>query len=181
MNLFHRPLLIAAVLLLSLFQGKVFAGIAVSPQFVTGFLGNAGSGFSPGAMVFSVANNGASPHAWTAVSSAGWMNISPASGTLAAGATVQLHVATNMHATLLQTGLHTGIVTFSDGQTRSVPLLVNGVVATLFDERFEGSALGPQWAVSGTGQVSATIYRSYYFDPVEAHDGQSLLLMQTST
>jgi serine protease len=73
-------------------------------------------------------NNGAAPLAWTAADSVNWLSVSPASGTLAVGASITLDVT--LHADSLAEGAHaTTLVLAGDGQTASVP--VTAAVATV--------------------------------------------------
>jgi serine protease len=68
-------------------------------------------------------NSGATPLVWTAADSVAWMSVSPASGTLAVGASVTLNVTVN--ADSLGTGTHnTTLVLAGDGHTQSVPVTV---------------------------------------------------------
>ncbi|HEU0301327.1 MAG TPA: pre-peptidase C-terminal domain-containing protein, partial [Longimicrobium sp.] len=68
-------------------------------------------------------NSGATPLAWTAVDSVSWLSVSPASGTLAVGASVTLNVTVNVDS--LANGTHnTTLVLAGDGYTESVPVTV---------------------------------------------------------
>ena len=141
-------------LFLGVWGVEAFGAMEVSPQRSAGFSGNVSAGFSPGLVGFTILNNGAVAAPWAVTSGANWMQLSPTSGTLAPGATVEVKATLNALTSLLEAGIHSGTVTFSDGQTRNVPLLVDGVVATLFEDGFEASALGGEWAKSGTGTVN---------------------------
>jgi subtilisin family serine protease len=68
-------------------------------------------------------NNGATPLAWSAIDSVGWMSVSPASGTLPAGAGVTLNVTVS--AGSLAAGTHnTTLVLDGGGESRRVPVTV---------------------------------------------------------
>ncbi|HEU0301329.1 MAG TPA: S8 family serine peptidase [Longimicrobium sp.] len=97
------------------------AGAAKTERAGGGGVGAASQHLSTRTLVLT--NSGATPLAWTALDSVAWMSVSPAGGTLAAGASVTLNVTVN--ADSLAAGTHnTTLVLAGDGHTESVPVTV---------------------------------------------------------
>lgn len=80
---------------------------------------------------YTVQNPGLTSINWTASNSQPWLSISPASGTLAAGASANVTVSMNAGVNTLPIGTHTGIISFTNttsgfgNTTRNVSLRVN--------------------------------------------------------
>ncbi len=70
--------------------------------------------FTPAALAYTISNDGNQPLSWTATSTDAWISLSPASGVLAAGATVAV-TATAVQATLatLPAGTEPATITFA--------------------------------------------------------------------
>ncbi len=156
------------------------AALEVTPQSVEGFTGSSATGFSPSAVVYAMTNTGAEPEAWSASTASGWLSLAPSTGTLQPNGTVQVKVTTNFTTSLLPTGIHTGTVTFSNGQTRTVRLTSTGVVSTVFADGFERGTLGPVWAVSGVGPVNTRPIGTYS-EPFLTHAGVRSLNLSANT
>lgn len=105
--------------------------------------GDAGGPFVPAAKTYTLRNQGANDEAWTASVNQPWLSVSAASGTVAAGAEVEVTVALAEAAADLPVGMYEGIVTLTAGGTqflRPVSLQVVGH-PHLVVEHLEGAEL----------------------------------------
>ncbi len=104
--------------------------LSVAPQDGLKVSGPEGGWFNPECKVYMLTNGGASPLDWTAQWNEDWFTVSPPSGTLAGGESMELHVCLlNMVAGALPTGVYTDTVTITNTasgntRTRSVTLTV---------------------------------------------------------
>ncbi|HRZ82174.1 MAG TPA: choice-of-anchor D domain-containing protein, partial [Candidatus Hydrogenedentes bacterium] len=76
-----------------------------------------GGPFTPGQAVYTLTNAGTVDLPWQAAADVPWVDAVPASGTLAAGATVDVTVSFNAAAQSLAPAEYTGILTFSNTDT----------------------------------------------------------------
>jgi uncharacterized delta-60 repeat protein len=150
-----------------------------APLFISGVVGGP---FTPASTNYTLKNNGTASLNWTATKSVAWLNVSPASGTLAPGATTTIAVATNSSTNALGDGTYRTNVTFTNTtngviQTRSVQLLVDPVTTPLFTETFESGTLDPtKWTVSGT-----STFRTQITTANSPHGGTRHLTMDSTT
>ena len=106
------------------------ASLSVSPGTDLVTSGLVGGPFSPTSETYTLTNGGDVPLAFTAVRDQAFFNVTPASGTIAAGATATVVVALNAGANVLAAGIHAGMVTFTNANngngdtTRNVDLTV---------------------------------------------------------
>jgi len=94
--------------------------------------GYEGGPFSPASMSYVLTNRGASAVSFTATCPAGWVDVAPASGTLAVGGTTNVLVAFNAAANALTSATHSATVTFTNpatsySQLRNVQLTVRPI------------------------------------------------------
>lgn len=119
--------------------------------------GPIGGPFAPGSQTFTLTNHGASTSGWTASVNRTWITLSPASGSIAPGASQTLTVTLNAGANQLLATTHTGTVTITSTasgrvQTRSVTLEV--AAGPVFSTNLDADPGWPrtgQWA-HGTPQ-----------------------------
>lgn len=138
--------------------------------------GEVGGPFSTTAAMFTLTNTRASALAWSAVPSATWLTVSPASGTLAQNTTSALTVSLNAAAQSLPGGLYTNTLTLTDLATGFAQNYVftlqvgqNLVVNGGFES---GDFTG--WTLAGDTVVGRVIYdevasKSAY--PLTVHSG----------
>ena len=117
--------------------------LGVSPAGGFNSRGEVGGPFDVTSTQFTLRNNGAASLNWTAGANVPWLSLSSASGTLAAGATVNVTGSLNAAANSLANGLHTATATFTNTtsgivQTRVFTLRVG--VVDYFTEAFDTSA-----------------------------------------
>jgi len=92
--------------------------------------GAQGGSFSPSSVALTLQNTGGSAIAWTASKTQGWVNLSAASGTLAAGASTAVTASINGNAASLAAGTYADTITFTNSTngngntTRSIGLTV---------------------------------------------------------
>jgi uncharacterized repeat protein (TIGR03803 family) len=133
---------------------SVFLTVSGTPVLVVsaGSLNSAGpvgGSFNPASTSFTVQNTGTGTLSWTAAKTAGWLTISPSSGSVAAGGSTTVTATINSAANSLAQAAYTDTITFtntSNGNgdaTRSVSLLVQ--------QRLSSSALDtdPGWTRQG--------------------------------
>ncbi len=119
--------------------GTVVHALTVSPESGLLSLGEVGGPFDPQCKTYALTNVGSSPIDWTASKNQSWLDVAPASGTLAVGAAIDVNVCINASADALPLGTHTDQVVFTDAisgnvQNRSVQLYVGH--ADTFTELF---------------------------------------------
>lgn len=103
--------------------------LQVAPVAAFASSGNLGGLFTPGCQSFTLTNAGTNVISWAAVHSQPWLEVSPAAGVLATGATVTVSACFNATANTLALGNHTDTLAFSNGltgmlQVRNVSLAV---------------------------------------------------------
>lgn len=100
------------------------------------FTGTAGGPFTPSGQAYTLTNTGKTSIAWTAKATKTWVTISPASGTLAAGASTSVTVSINSGAITLAAGTYADTVSFANttnangNATRSLTLKVSAPPAS---------------------------------------------------
>lgn len=130
--------------------------LQVSPAEGLESTGVAGGPFIPATKVYSLANVTGSPIQWTAAVDQGWVSVSPASGTLAVGGSVNVTVSLTAAANTLPGGVHEATLNITDVtagnlvMSREVELRASGVVPGIVVEGPEGTVL-----VSGGPAVSS--------------------------
>ncbi|MBX7212133.1 MAG: cadherin-like beta sandwich domain-containing protein [Verrucomicrobiaceae bacterium] len=109
------------------------AVLAITPSGSTTFTGNFGGPFTPASATYTLTNNGNMSLDWAmSKSSSAWLSATPASGTLAAGASVTLTLTLTSSANTQAIGSYSATLTFNnnttgDGNTtRTVNLTVTG-------------------------------------------------------
>jgi PKD repeat protein len=94
--------------------------------------GGKGGPFSPSSTTYNLVNIGSGSVTWSATNTTSWLTISPASGTLAAGANTNVAVSFNANANNLFPGAYSDTVTFTNttngggGTKSSVNLTISG-------------------------------------------------------
>lgn len=108
------------------FTPQIIPGeLAVIPDTPLESQGTVGGPFDPASRLYTLSNVGGSSIPWNAVPSANWLNVSPASGTLAAGAETTVTVSLNANANALPAGQYGASVAFNES-VRAVLLRVTG-------------------------------------------------------
>ena len=123
--------------------------LGVSPNASLAAGGVIGGPFSPTGQTYTLTNNGAGSLNWTVASNQGWLAVSPASGTLAAGATASVTANLTAAANSLSVGGFAATLTFTDITTgvaipRQASLTVTPPRVVLFDLTTD-----PGWARQG--------------------------------
>ena len=118
--------------------------LSVSPTIAISATGPVGGPFAPAVQTYTLTNTSPTTALyWTAAPSQSWMAVSPAGGTLAAGATTTMTMAFTNAAYSLASGTYSGTVNFID-TTTGVPLSRAVVLAAgtpdYFTELFDSSA-----------------------------------------
>ncbi|MBK8267390.1 MAG: PKD domain-containing protein [Planctomycetes bacterium] len=125
--------------------------LTITPNIPTISSGNAGGPFSTSNNIYTLRNIGGTPIDWTATKTQNWVSVSSASGTLAAGATINLTVSINSSANGLSVGGYNDTVTIRNStngvgnSTRGVMLSVNAPPGAL--------AITPSAGLSTSGTV----------------------------
>ncbi|MFZ4766044.1 MAG: S8 family serine peptidase, partial [Roseimicrobium sp.] len=107
--------------------------LAVTPSVVFAAKGPVGGPFSPTLQTYTLTNTDATtPLNWTAAAGAPWVSVSPAEGTLAAGASATVSMTFNNSVNALPAAVHAGSVIFTNTTsgvsfTRGVSLAVGQV------------------------------------------------------
>src|SRR4029434_9988136 len=128
--------------------------LAVSPAGNTTVTANVGGPF--GGTSYTLRNTGTSSLNWTAADNQPWLDIAPAGGTLAAGATVTVNATPNSAANLLGSGTYQSTITITNttsglAQTRGFTLVAEPFTSPILTEDFESGTLDPtRWTTSGT-------------------------------
>jgi hypothetical protein len=114
------------------------AALAVTPATGLTASGSAGGPFTPASQDFTLQNTGGSSLSWTAAAGQAWATAAPASGMLAAGASVTVTVSINAGANALAAGTYSANITFTNAtngngtSTRPVSLSVLGTSQIVF-------------------------------------------------
>ena len=150
-------------------ESNVFDVSGPPTLFVSPAGGLAASGlrsgpFTPTAQTWTLTNLGISALNWTAANGPAWLTAAPSSGTLAAGASINVIATPNAAATALASGLYSGSIAFTNttsglgNTTRSTTLTVNpaGDLAIAPAGAFvpEGNVGGPFAPTSATWTLS---------------------------
>jgi hypothetical protein len=77
-------------------------------------IGFQGGAFAPSSKVYTLTNTGAFPLAYTAADNQGWLDTSPASGTIPPGGNVTVTLSVNATANALPSGTHNGVLTLTN-------------------------------------------------------------------
>ena len=131
--------------------------LAITSASSTTLSGTPGGPFTPATITYRLRNTGSAPLPWTATEDADWLDLAPASGTLAVGAETTVSATPSAAALLLQPSHLAGLVTFANldsGKTRarSIYLVINPFSELVFAETFDSGALDPAfWTTSGDG------------------------------
>ena len=80
--------------------------LTVNPATGLSSSGTQGGSFSPSSVAFTLQNTGGSALNWTASKTQGWVTLSAASGTLAAGASATVTASINSNANSLAAGTY---------------------------------------------------------------------------
>ena len=109
--------------------------------------GNKGGPFLPATKTLTLSNDGASTINWSSNPNAAWLSVSPAGGSLAPGATVQVTVTTQ--ASAVESGFHSTNLVFTNtgtgfNQPVGIRLYVTPRVAVSFD-----LSTNPGWTTTG--------------------------------
>ncbi len=103
--------------------------------------GPVGGPFNVTNISYTLQNVGSNAQLWTATPLVNWLSISTPGSLIATGTTTFLTVSFNTNANLLNTGLYTGTVRFTNvtsGLTQSRPFLLRVAQPDYFTELFEG-------------------------------------------
>jgi autotransporter-associated beta strand protein len=123
--------------------------LAITPDENFNASGGFGGTFTPASKQYTLENTGGFPINWTASQMWNWLDVTPASGTLAAGATAIVSISFNANANTLEPGSHLNTVTFSNStngfgdDTRDIQLTVvpPGTLAVTPADTFISSGL----------------------------------------
>jgi subtilisin family serine protease len=131
--------------------------ILATPTGVLSANGPIGGHFVPSAQIITLTNHSALSRPWTAGVTGSWITLSPSSGTLAAGASIQISVTLNAAANQLLATTHTGTVTITSTstgriQTRTFSLEVSA--APVFSANLDTD---PGWSRTGEWAYGAPL------------------------
>ncbi|MEA3208287.1 MAG: large repetitive protein [Chthoniobacter sp.] len=151
--------------------------LVVTPAAPFAATGPVGGPFTPGTQVYTLRNNGAAAISWTASKSQNWLTLSATSGTLAAGATI--NVTATLNASALSAGSYADTVAFYN--PASGANLVRSVSLTVSPPRVYYYALDTdpgwtrtgQWAFGHPTGLGGTYYG--YPDPANGATGTNVL------
>ncbi len=112
---------------LSITGGNIRDMLEIAPGDSLVSIGPVGGPFSPECKAYTLTNITPWPTDWSAAGTQSWLDVSPASGTLSPGGSVNVGVCINANANALPLGIFTDQVTFSDltnnaAHTRGVEL-----------------------------------------------------------
>ena len=136
--------------------------LSIIPVGALTFSGPSGGPLLPACRSYLLTNGTAAALAWHVSGAPPWIDLSPVSGTLAAGTGTNVTLCLNTNANALSVGSYPGTVTFSNAtsgfvQDRGFQLQVLDFAAMPFAEDFESGALPPYWQVTGTGSFRAEV------------------------
>ncbi|HVR35443.1 MAG TPA: S8 family serine peptidase, partial [Methylomirabilota bacterium] len=120
-----------------LFTPPSSGSLSVTPTTEISFSGDAGGPFAPSGQVYLIENTGNAPLNWSASKSADWLALSPVSGSLESGQTMEVTAWIDSSAESLGAGSYLDTVAFENldsgigSTTRTVSLSVNGTTAIL--------------------------------------------------
>ncbi|HEX7570671.1 MAG TPA: protease pro-enzyme activation domain-containing protein, partial [Verrucomicrobiae bacterium] len=120
--------------------------------------GPVGGPFIPASGTFSLANYGGNATSWSLINTSAWFNVSPASGTLAVGASTNVTVSVAAAANSLTAGYYSATLLFSNAsthfvQSRSLGLVVGSALTWNSDGSSTSAALDGSgtWADQSAG------------------------------
>ncbi|MFM7182849.1 MAG: tandem-95 repeat protein [Verrucomicrobiales bacterium] len=163
--------------------------VTFTPQTVPGSLavtpapgfspsGNFGGPFTPSSQAYTLSNTGGTSINWTAAKTAGWIDLSATSGTLAPGANTSVSVTLNSAANTLNIGNYNDTVTFANttngiGDTsRAVSLTVNAVPATVtlgnLNQTYDGFSKPVSVTTTPAGLAHTVTYNGSSTVPINA-------------
>ncbi len=126
------------------------------------FSGVAGGPLLPACRFLVLSNGSATNIDWAVNGTAGWLNIRPTNGTLAAGAATQVALCLNELTFTLPVGTHGVPINFTNRGSgwvvrRTAQLTVSGTASMPFADDFESGRLESYWRVSGTGPFQTQV------------------------
>jgi hypothetical protein len=158
-------------------------GVGAGPLVVTPASGFSASGsykgpFAPASQAYVLNNPGGASLDWTATKSTAWIDLSSASGTLAAGASATVTVSIASSANTLVAGLYNDTVTFtnttngSSNVTRGVALTINHLPALVtlgsLSQTYNGNSRVVTTTTAPTGLVVNVTYAGNATAPTNA-------------
>jgi hypothetical protein len=113
--------------------------------------GDVGGPFTPASAQFTLENSGTTPLDYLVSADVAWLDLTAASGTLAAGASVVVTASFNTNANSLTTGLYAGLISFTnttdgDGNTNRPVSLQVGVPSIVYAFPMD---VDPLWTTEG--------------------------------
>jgi hypothetical protein len=164
----------------TLLAGQDPSDFSVTPWSAAAFSGVQGGSYTPSSAVYTLENTGASNLNWSISHSASWLDVSSASGTLAAGSSVAVTVSVNSAASdaLPSSGRYTDTLVFSNSlsgvvQNRSVSLdFLSGpppAPSALSATAVSTSAISLSWTDNAGDEAGFVIERKTgagYFAPI---------------
>lgn len=129
--------------------------LSVSSTTALAVTGPVGGPFSPTSRTFTLTNTGESAITWTASDTNSWLDLSAATGTLAAGASATVTATVNSTASTLAAGTYSGAISFVNA--------TNGAGNASVAASLTVSAVAPPPSPSGPYQVVPTTYS--WIDP----------------
>ncbi len=148
------------------------------------FTGGKGGPFNPSSTSYNLVNIGSGSVTWSATNTTSWLTISPASGTLAAGANTNVAVSVNANANNLFPGAYSDTVTFTNttngggGAKNSVNLTVSGspflnvqTVFIILEENQNWASISGNAACPyiNNGLLPMSSYALQYYNPPGNH------------
>ena len=132
--------------------------------------GPVGGPFNPPSQVYTLSNSSVAALNWSAGASASWLSLSPASGTLAAGASTGVVASVNINANSLSAGSYTNSITFTNttngiGSTTR-PAILNVISNGGFFDDVESGTNG--WTATGLWHIVGTGACSNWFSPTHS-------------
>lgn len=126
---------------------RVPDGLEINDRSGWNICGDKGGVFAPTSKIVTLSNDGTTNLEWTAASAAAWLSLSPATGQLVPGASVNVQVTTQAGEML--GGFHSANVSFTNVNTGfSQPVGVRLYVAPEMVQTFNLSA-NPGWTMTG--------------------------------
>jgi uncharacterized repeat protein (TIGR01451 family) len=117
---------------------------------------------APTCKTYTLTNHSRFPFTWAASVTQPWVTVSPATGSLAAGAGTNVQVCLNDAANRLPVGSHQDLITFSNlttgvAQQREVNVRIMRFASMPFVEDFESGFFQPYWMVTGKGDFRSMV------------------------
>ena len=94
--------------------------LLITPETSVTFRGDPGGPFTPATQSFTLFNRGVAPMTWSVTHTQAWLNVSPVSGTIPAGASVEVALSVNAAANALPLGLFSDTLSFSNSLDTTV-------------------------------------------------------------